>query len=117
MSLVANYLENCPFNQWLRVALRPTVANARQIADEVVCAEIRVLKEQGIYRSDDEHVLALAGVSGARLLFTNDPALEKDFKNRRIINSGKGRGRVYTTRPTEQRPHKNVTSTHKRLLR
>ena len=99
------------FKKWFYAALRPTVANVRQIPDEVVCAEIRVLEEQGIYKSDDEHVLALARVSRARLLFTNDRDLQEDFDNPRLINSGSGRGKVYTTRR-----HKDVTDVHRNLL-
>lgn len=45
--------------------------------------------------SNDKHVLALARVSGARLLFTNDRALQDDFRNPRIIQGI--RGRIYTT--------------------
>ena len=44
-------------------------------------------------RSDDPHVLALARVTGARLLYTGDGALIDDFKDRRLIQP---RGRVYS---------------------
>lgn len=44
--------------------------------------------------SDDPHVLALARVSGARLLYTNDTDLMTDFKNKRLIDDP--RGSVYT---------------------
>ena len=60
-------------------------------------------------RSDDEHVLALAVVSGARLLYTNDTALIADFKNREIIANP--RGKVYSTAVSNR-----VTATHRRLL-
>ena len=46
-------------------------------------------------RSDDPHVLALAIVSGARLLFTGDNRLMADFKDRDIIN-GSRRGKIYS---------------------
>lgn len=49
-------------------------------------------------RSDDHHILALAQISGARLLFTNDKALAADFGNVQII--GSPRGRVYSTNIT-----------------
>ena len=45
-------------------------------------------------RSDDPHILALARASGARLLFSGDPDLIKDFKSPQIINSP--RGKVYS---------------------
>ncbi len=74
--------------------------------------EVKKLETQAVYQSDDSHVLALALVSGARLLFSNDQLLQKDFKNPKIINSGKGRGRVYSTALS-----KDVSSTHRSLLR
>jgi hypothetical protein len=41
--------------------------------------------------SDDPHILAVAVLSGARLLCTNDSALISDFKNREFVPSPKGR--------------------------
>ena len=61
-------------------------------------------------RSNDKHVLALARVSGARLLFTNDRALQDDFRNTSIIPGT--RGRVYTT--VERT---DIRRTHRDLLR
>ena len=69
-------------------------------------AATRELEAQQICRSNDAHVIALARVSGARLLFTNDRELQSDFKNRQILG-----GNIYTTLRSE-----NVTSTHRRLL-
>jgi hypothetical protein len=46
--------------------------------------------------SNDSHVIALARVSGARLLYTHDRALQEDFKNRQLLRNPKGR--VYTSR-------------------
>jgi len=63
--------------------------------------EQRYLAE-GNLRSNDPHVLALARVSGARVLFTGDQLLIKDFCNPRHLRP---KGKVY------QR------SEHKRLLR
>lgn len=60
--------------------------------------------------SDDEHVVALAMVSGARLLFTNDMRLSRDFKNPQIVSVP--RGRVYTTRLSQ-----GLNGTHRSLLR
>lgn len=45
--------------------------------------------------SDDEHVVALALVSGARLLYSNDGDLQQDFNDHRLIRNP--RGKVYTT--------------------
>jgi len=49
-------------------------------------------------RSNDPHVIALARVSGVRLLCTHDrnSGLMADFKNKELID--KPRGRVYTRR-------------------
>ena len=54
------------------------------------------LRDDGQCRSDDPHVLALAIVSGARLLYSNDTDLQQDFKNKRLIDNP--RGKVYSTR-------------------
>ena len=71
-------------------------------------------------RSNDTHVLALARVSGARLLFTNDDALKRDFVNRDIIPGTPGR--IYTTnrgrrvRGYGEQEVTRVTRTHQDLL-
>ena len=59
--------------------------------------------------SNDAHVIALAQVSGARLLFSNDKPLHQDFKDKRLIDDP--RGKVFST--NEDR---SVTRTHRRLL-
>jgi hypothetical protein len=43
--------------------------------------------------SNDFHIIALARVSGARLLFSHDHDLHTDFGNRGLINNP--RGRIY----------------------
>ena len=68
------------------------------------------IQQIGECASDDEHVIALARVSGARLLFTNDGDLQADFKNPGIINGP--RGVIYTTMLKQE-----VTRTHRDLLR
>ena len=96
------------FVKWLGTATR--VGRARKICDQMVVTEAEALRVQAICRSDDFHVLALARVSKARLLFTNDIPLQQDFGDFQIVNSP--RGRVYTTLL-----FRDVTDTHKRLLR
>ena len=49
----------------------------------------------GSCRSDDHHVIALAQISGARMLFSNDGALQQDFKNIKLIDQPPGT--VYST--------------------
>ena len=79
------------------------------IDDSVVDAETAVLEARRICRSNDAHVLALARVSGARLLYTNDQSLQDDFGDPRIVANP--RGRVYTTRLRS-----DVRPTHRELL-
>ena len=78
--------------------------------DDALDAAEKEIRREGICRSNDEHVLALARVSGARLLFTNDRALQQDFRDREII--GGTRGRVYTTVDRN-----DVRPAHRELLR
>ena len=40
--------------------------------------------------SDDQHVIALARVSGTRLLCSGDRALHEDFRNRALIDNPRG---------------------------
>ena len=97
------------FQLWLRTATRRNIV--RSVPDEQVESETRKLREQRICKSDDEHVLALARVSGARLLFSNDRDLQRDFKDSSII-SGPVKGHIYTTVRCSK-----ISSTHRNLLR
>ncbi len=64
------------------------------------------LKNSGSCRSDDAHVVALAQVSGARLLFTNDDDLKEDFSNKKLIDNPPGK--VYTTLHKERQGKRYV---------
>lgn len=55
-------------------------------------AAAQAIRKQGGCLSNDLHVLALAWVSGARVLFTEDKDLIRDFKNLAIL---KPKGRIY----------------------
>ena len=94
------------FKDWFQQAL--LAGRARRIDDQYVNNEAETLRACGICRSNDEHVLALAKVSGARLLYTNDRALQDDFKNTLIVEGV--RGRVYTTlqRGDVRRVHRDL---------
>lgn len=74
-----------------------------------VDAEQQRLVRLKICDSDDQHILALARVSDTRILFTNDDALQNDFRNPSIIN--RPRGQVYTTAV-----HKEVQQVHRDIL-
>ena len=95
------------FVRWLGNAIR--YGRARTMANEDVEACTEELRQRDICKSDDQHVIALATVSGARLLYTNDAALIEDFKNREIVRNP--RGAIYTTATSNR-----VTAAHRRLL-
>jgi hypothetical protein len=63
--------------------LRPVDSERVELAEQQ-------LRTAAIHVSNDPHVLALAIVSGARTLATNDTALIADFKNKRIIDEPRG---------------------------
>ena len=77
-------------------------------------ARAEELRDGQTLKSDDPHVIALAQVSGARLLYTNNSDLQKDFKNKNLVNHPEGR--VYSTE-TENNPNKEFRNVHKKLLR
>ncbi len=74
---------------------RLQAGRARRIPDGDVSAAEEAIRAASTCRSNDVHVLALAHTSGARLLFTNDRALQRDFADPEIIDGT--RGRIYTT--------------------
>ncbi len=49
--------------------------------------------------SNDAHVVALAQISGARLLYSNDGDLHQDFGNKTLID--RPRGRIYSTKEND----------------
>jgi hypothetical protein len=59
------------------------------IKDALVDAETSTVAALPNMKSKDYHVVALARVSGARLLCTSDAALMKDFKNKQLVRAGK----------------------------
>ena len=67
------------------------------------------LSRDGNCLSNDIHVIALAQISGARLLYSNDRALHADFGNKLLID--RPRGKVYSTNE-----RKDFTNAHERLL-
>lgn len=77
-----------------------------KISDYRMNDEVKKIEKRDDLQSDDPHIIALAQVSGARLLFSNDKNLHKDFKDPDIISNGK----IYSTAR-----NRNFTS-HKRSL-
>ncbi len=105
---LAELAHNGNFQRWFQEARRLT-GSVRQAGRAQIVAQDDELRRGGLLRSDDEHVLALALVSGARLLYSNDGDLKDDFSNSDIIRGPSGK--VYTTRES-----KNFTSEHQQLL-
>lgn len=69
----------------------------------------RELLNHGACRSNDAHVIALAQISGARLLYSNDYNLQQDFRDKALIDNP--RGKVYTTNENRE-----FNQTKRRLL-
>ena len=99
---------NAKFKLWWREA--QLAGRTKAVNNAEVDKQTRKVERSGGYRSDDPHVLALAQISGARLLFTNDQDLQQDFKDSKLI--GPPGGKIYTTR--ERWAFGNA---HKNLLR
>ena len=101
------------FREWAKQAVlagRVTVFDQKKVDDQT-----DEIKRRGQHRSDDPHVLALAQVSHARLLFTNDELLGEDFGNKSLIDEP--RGRVYHTRDIHvPDDNKEFSNAHKSLL-
>ncbi len=67
---------------------------ARLVPAEDVARMEQSLRDDPRRRSDDPHIIALARVSRARLLYSGDKDLIKDFTSRDIIKGP--RGKVYS---------------------
>ena len=81
------------FRLWGREA---QLAGKMRVVDKSeVDARTEQVQSEGAISSDDPHVIALAQVSGARLLYSNDGNLQQDFKNKGLIDDP--RGKVYST--------------------
>ena len=74
--------------------------------DDKVDAEQKIVEKMNECVSDDPHVIALARVSKARVLCTNDDDLMEDFHNKTLIDSP--RGRIY-----KNAKHEHLLKHHK----
>ena len=77
--------------------------------DQTVERETTAVSASRLCKSDDSHVIALARVSRARLLYSHDRNLHADFTNPRLVSNP--RGRVYPLRES-----KNATRRRRELL-
>jgi hypothetical protein len=66
---------------------------AIRVEKNKVDSETERVRKLGLCRSNDHHVIALAIVSGARVLYSHDGKPQADFDNPKLINHP--RGRVY----------------------
>ena len=81
------------FRRWVLTA--QAQGRIKREQDGVVNQRVLDLTGRGNCLSNDTHIIALAQISGARLLYSNDKALQKDFKNKQLIDNP--RGRIYST--------------------
>ena len=84
------------FSEWAAQAVQAGILQS--VDDVAVNEEAYGLESGNALRSDDAHIIALARVSGARLLYSNDQDLQEDFTDRRLVNQP--RGKVFSTRQT-----------------
>ena len=101
------FTSSSSFRQWAKSAT--LAGRVRVVNDSNVENRTLQLEKESEYRSNDPHVLALAQVSGSRLLYSNDKDLQMDFKDKTLINNP--RGTVYSTQKS-----KLFTSQRKRQL-
>ena len=95
------------FRTWAREA---QLAGRMWVVNQgTVQARTQELRAAGTCTSDDPHIIALAQVSGARRLYSNDGDLQNDFKAKKLVD--KPRGKVYSTREDN-----DFSDTHKGLL-
>lgn len=100
-------VENRKFKEWLPEAVR--AGRIRTYNDETVNGKTNEPNLTQSCKSNDRHIVALAQISGARLLYSNDDNLRRDFKHKALID--KPRGKIYSTRQS-----KNFQPSHARLL-
>ena len=81
------------FRQWAKIA--GIKGRVRTVQDIEVNQRVEELAQVSSFYSNDIHIIALAQISGARLLYSKDGALHKDFTNKELIDQP--RGKVYST--------------------
>lgn len=84
------------FREWAAQAVQAGIVQS--VDDAAVNEEARKLESGKALRSNDAHIIVLARVSGARLLYSNDDLLQQDFTDHRLVS--KPRGKVFSTRQT-----------------
>src|SRR5262245_52281637 len=64
---------------------------ARQMSETQMRVKTAEIKRQGQLRSDDPHIIALALVSGARILCSDDGDLRSDFRDKAVVSRPRGK--------------------------
>lgn len=82
------------FKVWAANAIKD--GRLRFVRRDVVDRETTDLKNDWRGKSDDEHVIALARVSRARVLHAHDSGLRDDFRNPALVSNP--RGKLYPLR-------------------
>ena len=101
-------VHNRNFGRWLLEARRVS-GRVRQIGGARIRQHEDELVQSRSLRSNDVHIVALALASGARLLYTDDARLQRDFADPAVIPGVVGR--IYTSRPDG-----HFTAEHRKLL-
>ena len=107
--LLKELCQHSGFKLWWREAVRS--GSARRVPKNAIEKERRKIEQNGGCGSNDVHVVALARVSGARLLITDDRKLQKDFGSHALVS--RPRGKVYNMRGDNNR---QFGETHRKLL-
>ena len=101
--LAEEYITNGAINKLILAFDRAGIAK-RYPAHEVN-SETETVITLGLCKSNDEHIIALARVSRARVLCTNDEMLRTDFRNPRLISNP--RGSIFSNKQ-----HKHILHRH-----
>lgn len=101
-------LDKTGLKNWMRTARQ--AGHIRLVDDESVDRRAGELDDEGACQSNDSHVVALAEISGARLLYTNDGKLQEDFK--KLVQ----KGRVYSTNTDVTPRNRHFTRAKQDLL-
>ncbi len=80
---------NPKFEEWATEAIAD--GRVRTISDGQIGQETERLSAQWAGRSNDQHVIALARISRARVLFANDTRLRDDFRNLDLVPKPQGK--------------------------
>lgn len=96
------------FRDWRQQAA--LAGRVRRLGGQEVDEKAKRLMDDGSCKSNDQHVIALAQIGGARLLYSDDGTLHKDFKNPDLIDDPQGV--VYSTMRSDR-----MTSRKRQLLR